>query len=198
MNLNVLIVDDSPTIRFIFKNNLEKITTSKIKVFEAGNGEAALGIMHSVDISLLITDIQMPVMNGVELITEVRKLDNYLRLPIIVVSAALDEHISAELKSLRISNIVSKPFTKSEFDSIVVSTIDNIQPSTYDTKIELAEFTNLTAKHSIDFSYFNNTIRLEVGEIAISADIHEFLSIAKVEPLIYDITAGHVAALSSI
>ena len=81
-------------------------------VEEAKNGLEAMEKLLSVDRSnpfdLLLTDIFMPMMTGIELINFIRKQDKYL--PIIVITGYRDEKLSRQLSGLECSNLIEKPF----------------------------------------------------------------------------------------
>lgn len=81
---NILIVDDSPFIRAIERSYLEP---EGYTVFEANNGDEALERMTSENIDLIITDIEMPKMGGLELTQNIRKNQHYKDLPIVAVSS---------------------------------------------------------------------------------------------------------------
>jgi len=97
-NHKVLIVDDSQVIR----NSLKKMLKNLLfEVYVAAHGEEALKIMdeHS-DIKLVITDYNMPVINGLELTSELRKNRSKEQLGIIAVSSSGDSDVSAKFLSL--------------------------------------------------------------------------------------------------
>ena len=83
----ILIVDDSGTYRYVLKNQL---LPYKFQILEAENGRAALEVLQqNEDIQLVITDNQMPVMDGFELITEIRKSHPREQLSVIGLSASV-------------------------------------------------------------------------------------------------------------
>lgn len=109
--LRLLVVDDSSTMRRIIKNTLSRLGYND--VLEAENGAIAWEIMSAPDsnIKVLITDWNMPEMNGLELVKRVRADDRYRDVPIIMVTT---EGGKAEvITALRagVNNYIVKPFT---------------------------------------------------------------------------------------
>jgi len=80
----VLVVDDSISVRKALQNILE---AKKLKVYVAKDGSEALKLMENKNIDLLITDLEMPVMHGYELISRVRKDARFKDVPIIVLTS---------------------------------------------------------------------------------------------------------------
>ena len=81
-SLDVLVVDDSTTMVRIIKNTLLKIDDN-LKIHVAYNGKEALNIFHNNNIDLILTDWNMPEMNGIELIKAIRKASE---IPIIMIT----------------------------------------------------------------------------------------------------------------
>lgn len=108
----ILIVDDSLDMIVYTKSILSNYNT-----IEAKNGIEALDIIKSKKIDLLITDYQMPKMDGLQLLKEVKKL-NY-EFPIIVITVINSEQKKHEIFRLGIDNYIYKPFFKEELLNIV-------------------------------------------------------------------------------
>ena len=109
--MKLLVVDDSSTMRRIIKNTLSRLGYNDI--LEAENGALAWEIMSVPDsgIKILITDWNMPEMNGLELVKKVRAEEKYKDVPIIMVTT---EGGKAEvITALRagVNNYIVKPFT---------------------------------------------------------------------------------------
>jgi len=81
---NFLVVEDSPTMRQLITFSLKRIRGAKI--VEAGNGVEALKKLSEEKFSLILADINMPLMDGLKLLSIVRKDPNYSHIPIIIVS----------------------------------------------------------------------------------------------------------------
>lgn len=106
----MLIVDDSSTMRRIIKNTLLRLGYTD--VLEAGNGIEAWEILdQNHDISVLITDWNMPEMNGLELVRRTRSDERFLNIPIIMVTTEGGKaEVIAAIKA-GVNNYIVKPFT---------------------------------------------------------------------------------------
>jgi len=94
----VLVVDDSPTMRQLIVFALRRL--SGLQIDEAGDGVAALKMLSAESYDLLLTDINMPIMDGLKLISLLRNDPQYNALPIVVVTtegASLDRERATAL-----------------------------------------------------------------------------------------------------
>jgi len=105
---NILVVDDEPQITRVLKTTL---SSQGYGVRSAGDGEQALEEMKNWPPDLIITDLRMPVMDGLELCRRVRK-DS--RLPIIVLSVKGEETIKVEALDAGADDYITKPFSVNE------------------------------------------------------------------------------------
>ena len=105
----VLVTDDSPTMRRIIKNTLERIGYNNS--IEAENGKEALDLLNNNPVELLLTDWNMPVMNGLELVGEVRKIEKYKKLPILMITTRGMKEDVVQAVHAGVNNYVVKPFT---------------------------------------------------------------------------------------
>lgn len=105
MSKTVLIVDDSEFMREVVKQVLELINFS----FEtAENGKEALEKIRSSNFDLVITDINMPVVDGITLIQEIRKINS--NLPILVLTTESEEKTRKEAMQNGANGWITKPF----------------------------------------------------------------------------------------
>jgi two-component system, chemotaxis family, chemotaxis protein CheY len=81
---NFLVVEDSPTMRQLITFSLKRIRGAKI--FEAGNGVEALKKLSENKFNLIVADINMPLMDGLKLLSIVRKDPNHSAVPVIIVT----------------------------------------------------------------------------------------------------------------
>jgi two-component system, chemotaxis family, chemotaxis protein CheY len=119
MALNVLVVDDSSVMRSIVIRTLRMSGLDLNDIHQAGNGKEALEKLQNNWIDLLLLDINMPVMNGIELIDAVRKIPELIDLPMIVVSTESSETRINMLKERGVG-FVHKPFTAESLRQLVV------------------------------------------------------------------------------
>lgn len=107
--MKILAVDDSPTMRRIIINTLKRAGFDNI--VEAGDGKDALEKFKSEKIDFLITDWNMPEMDGLALVSALRKTPEYQKLPILMVTTrSVKEDIVEALKA-GVNNYIVKPFT---------------------------------------------------------------------------------------
>ncbi len=109
--LNVLVVEDSKTIRAVEVSHLKLLN---FNIFEAENGEEALKVLEKEHIDLVITDIEMPKLDGIGLVKEIRKEHSIDDLPILVVSSVESVYTALKILKLGANDFVRKPFQKAE------------------------------------------------------------------------------------
>jgi two-component system, chemotaxis family, chemotaxis protein CheY len=85
----MLVVDDSPTMRQLLKFAIKRL--GPVRILEAGNGEEALAHLTTERVDLMLTDINMPVMDGLTLIDRVRADPSQASLPIVVITTEGDQ-----------------------------------------------------------------------------------------------------------
>lgn len=124
-NHTILIVDDS----FVFRKQLQNMLENMFyKVIAVAHGEEALNILNSTpDISLVLTDYNMPVMNGLELTSEIRKTYNKNDLSIIAISSSLDDDTTALFLKNGANDYIKKPFSKEEFSCRINNSIEALE-----------------------------------------------------------------------
>ena len=111
MSFNILAVDDSKTIRKVIKKTLQLSEVPVGEFYEAENGKEALDLMQDNWVDLVFADINMPVMNGVEMIEKMAE-DNILdKLPVIIVSTEGSKTRIDELMQKGVKAYLRKPIT---------------------------------------------------------------------------------------
>lgn len=104
----VLIVDDSPSTSLLMKFSLKK---AAFDVHNADNGLNALNLLENEDaIDCVVTDINMPEMNGIELIKRIRRMINYKFVPIIVMTNPDSPENKAKARDAGATAWIDKPF----------------------------------------------------------------------------------------
>lgn len=105
----IITVDDSSTMRRIIKNTLQKLGFNNI--LEGGNGIEGLDVLAKNKVDLIITDWNMPEMDGLTFVKTIRAKPEYKDLPILMVTTeAAKEDILTALRS-GVNNYIVKPFT---------------------------------------------------------------------------------------
>ncbi len=108
-NIRILVVDDMSTMRRIIKTILNQLGYSNIE--EAENGKQALAKLKKEKFDFVITDWNMPEMDGLTLVKEIRSDEELKALPVLMVTAeAKKENVMEALKA-GVNNYIVKPFT---------------------------------------------------------------------------------------
>ncbi len=118
---NVLIVEDSRAIRSMIRVALE--AAGDFFAGEAGNGFEALKTLPSKRFDLIITDINMPDINGLELIGYVKGNPAYQGIPLVIVSTEKSEEDKKRGMALGAAGYVVKPFKKEELVAAVMQAL---------------------------------------------------------------------------
>ncbi len=106
--MRLLVVDDSSTMRRIIKNSLKSIGFDDVA--EAENGEGAIVRLQDEKIDMVITDWNMPVMNGVELVTNMRANPAFQKTPVLMVTTMAEKTEILKAMQAGVTNYVVKPF----------------------------------------------------------------------------------------
>jgi len=110
-NITILCVEDNDFIR---EEAVEYLSLLYTTVLEASNGEEALKIYRDSKPDIIITDIEMPIINGLQLVKFIRRNDK--KTPIIIVTAFLDAEYLLEAIELRLVKYIIKPLTNHKLD----------------------------------------------------------------------------------
>jgi len=116
MSKTILVVDDQTSLRQMLRFALN---LNGLEVVEAENGLDALEKLEREAIDLIIVDWQMPVVDGLELVRRLRKMDSYQDLPIVFISCMDNIEARREAGSLGVLTWLKKPFRMSEIQSVV-------------------------------------------------------------------------------
>jgi len=124
MAQTVLVVDDSATMRQQTRTLLQ---TNGYIVLEAGNGQEGLDAAKgaSGNIGLVIVDVNMPVMNGIEMIGKLRKMDLYGKTPIFVLTTESSGNIVSQGKAAGATAWIVKPFNP----QILLAAVKKVLPA---------------------------------------------------------------------
>jgi two-component system chemotaxis response regulator CheY len=114
MALNIMIVDDSPVMRAFIRKVVGLTGLDVGEYSEAGDGEAALKSLAERWVDLVLTDINMPNMNGEEFVRCMEKDDLLRSIPVIVVSTDSSHSRVQQMLALGAKGYVSKPFLPEE------------------------------------------------------------------------------------
>jgi len=106
--VRLLVVDDSSTMRRIVKNSLKSVGYDN--VVEAENGEGALARLQAEKVDLVVTDWNMPVMNGLELVAAMRNSPALKEIPVLMVTTVAEKEEILKAMQAGVNNYVVKPF----------------------------------------------------------------------------------------
>lgn len=109
VSMKILVVDDMSTMRRIIKNILKQLGFANVE--EAENGQEALAKMHADRFGFVVSDWNMPVMNGIELLKAIRADEALKETPVLMVTAEAQKDNIVEAVQAGVSNYVVKPFT---------------------------------------------------------------------------------------
>ncbi len=119
MSLNILVVDDSKVVRAMIIKMLKMSSVPLDEIHQAANGQEGLDLLAENWIDLVLVDINMPVMNGEEMIDHVRAQDEWKDLPIVVVSTEGSKTRIDRLIDKGVS-FIHKPFSPETICQIVL------------------------------------------------------------------------------
>ncbi|NUM52771.1 MAG: response regulator [Candidatus Hydrogenedentes bacterium] len=120
MSVSVLVVDDSETVRAIIEKTMRMADVPLKELFTAADGQEALDVLKHNWIDLVLTDINMPVMSGVQLIEHMSADDDLKGIPIVVVSTEGSSTRIEELKAKGVRAYIRKPFTPEKFREVFI------------------------------------------------------------------------------
>jgi two-component system chemotaxis response regulator CheY len=118
---SILIVEDSTTTRALIRAVIEEM--GDFNTVEAGSGFDALKLLPTQEFDLVITDINMPDINGLELINFIKNNPRYSHLPLIIVSTEKSEEDKKRGMALGAMAYITKPFKAHELQEVIRQTI---------------------------------------------------------------------------
>ena len=119
--LNLLVVDDSAMMRAMIKRAAGLSNVPLGKVYEASNGEEALELLESISIDALFTDINMPVMTGIELLAALDQQDRWNGLVRVIISTDGSSARREQAGQLKACQYVEKPFKPEAIRNVLAS-----------------------------------------------------------------------------
>lgn len=120
---HILIVDDSILMRTALKRTIDMVGIETESITEAANGAEALEVLANKPIDLILTDLNMPEMNGIELIHRLKETTEYANIPVIVITTESNAVRIEDLLSEGVENYLHKPFTPEEFRDTITRSL---------------------------------------------------------------------------
>ena len=123
MDMNVLIVDDSSLTRKAIRRIVDMIGLDVEQILEAENGIEALKVLDETNIDLVLADLNMPEMGGIEMIYHMRGNEATKDIPVVIVSTESSTTVIEGLLADGAKDYLHKPFTPEEFREVLTRTI---------------------------------------------------------------------------
>jgi len=118
--VRALIVDDSAVMRKIVERSLRQAGVDLAEVREAGNGAEALGALSDSGVDLILCDINMPVMDGIEFLRQLQSVSNAKGVPVVMITTEGSESHVVQALSIGARGYIRKPFTPEQVREHVV------------------------------------------------------------------------------
>ena len=109
--MRVLIVDDSSVMRKIVARSLQQAGLNIAQILEAANGAEALVVVRQEKVDLILCDINMPVMDGLELVKQLSGVENAHKVPVVMITTEGSESHVVQALSAGARGYIRKPFT---------------------------------------------------------------------------------------
>ena len=122
--IRALIVDDSSVMRKIVERSLRQAGIDLVQVMEAGNGAEALGIVKESVVDLILCDINMPVMDGLEFVKQLQAIDIPKRAPVVMITTEGSESHVVQALSFGAKGYIRKPFTPDQVKEHVIPVLE--------------------------------------------------------------------------
>jgi two-component system chemotaxis response regulator CheY len=119
-----LIVDDSGVMRKIVERSLRQAGVDLAEVFEAGNGAEALGVLNNGAVDLILCDINMPVMDGIEFLRQLQSVETAKGVPVVMITTEGSESHVVQALSMGARGYIRKPFTPEQVKQHVVPLLE--------------------------------------------------------------------------
>jgi two-component system chemotaxis response regulator CheY len=121
--MDILIVDDSAAIRKILQRVLRQAEIPVDQVHEAGDGREALETLKHHKVGLILTDINMPNMDGIQFLGHLRQLEEWKHVPVVMITTEGGQNKVLEAAQLGASGYVKKPFTAEQIKEKIAALV---------------------------------------------------------------------------
>ncbi len=153
----ILIVDDDVTLRLALKTVVER---QRYEVIEADSVETALDILKQTIVVMVISDVHMPGLTGIDLLTSIKK--NYSSIPVIIITGNASVEAAVECMKIGAADYISKPFSLLQIENSVARTMETLRKSKHDMAA-----TMMHTMYPRKLSMFNIIERLGEGNMGI-------------------------------
>lgn len=118
--IKALIIDDSSVMRKIVERSLRQAGIELQQVIEASNGAEALSVLGNTQVDLILSDINMPVMDGLEFMRQLQAMEPAKGIPVVMITTEGSESNVMEALSLGARGYIRKPFTPDQVKEHVI------------------------------------------------------------------------------
>ncbi len=126
MSYSILIVDDSLPMRSVIKRTIKAAGYGSGDLLEAANGQEAIDLLKKSWVDIIMTDYNMPVMNGLELIQAIKKDEISKDIPVVVISTEGNESKIQEFMDSGAAGYITKPFTSEAIRDLIVNILGEV------------------------------------------------------------------------
>ncbi len=126
MSYSILIVDDSLPMRSVIKRTLKAAGYGNADLIEAANGQEAIDRLKNNWVDLILTDYNMPVMNGLEFIKAIKKEELSKDIPVLIISTEGHESKINEFMEYGAAGYITKPFTAETIRDLIVKLLGEV------------------------------------------------------------------------
>lgn len=123
-NVRALIIDDSSVMRKIVERSLRQAGLELSEVKEAGNGAEALAVLANNSVELILCDINMPVMDGLEFVQKLKNVENAKGVPVVMITTEGGESHVVQALSAGARGYIRKPFTPDQVKEHVLPLVE--------------------------------------------------------------------------
>ncbi|WP_320040702.1 response regulator [uncultured Desulfobacter sp.] len=123
MSYSILIVDDSMPMRTVLKRSLTAAGYAGAKILEASDGKEALTVLAGDWVDLIMTDYNMPEMNGLSFLKKIKNDALFKEIPVVVISTEGNDLKIQEFMDSGAAGYITKPFTPENLRDLIVSII---------------------------------------------------------------------------
>ncbi|MDK8462219.1 hybrid sensor histidine kinase/response regulator [Marinobacter sp. SS13-12] len=161
-SMSILVVEDMAAMRKMVRDSLRLMGLNNVLLAE--NGEQALSLLAANRVDLIISDSNMPKMNGMELLKIIRKTPAWRSIPFMMVTAESDRTLVSAAIEEGVTQFLIKPFTYSDLQNRVNKITSQIKPSGRAESTATAEESHETPNEAFGHDFGNATVML-VGDL---------------------------------
>ena len=144
MAYNILIVDDSAPMRAVIKKVVKASGFNSGQIYEASNGKEALGLLEKEWLDIVLTDYNMPEMDGLMLLKEMQKHETFKSIPVVMITTEGSKQRVEEFLEKGAMAYIRKPFSpeeiKDKLNQIMGETSDDVERESPDVGDEELDF----------------------------------------------------------